>query len=222
MHKFLLALSFGMIAANAATIDSGMVSTSPYFISDASMVTVNIGSSDGAFSLFGDIPGGGNLFCQHEMGSCVYGTYSFQAFFPDLSTYASAYAVIDGTPLGLVTIACPFPGCPHTFLGLIAQPVLISSPGFYDVPFTASGKVQASAVPGVLILDQPVDGVGSLYFSVSEVSPGFFQVDRNLVWNFAAVPEPRLTFVTFLVLVPIWLRQRAMRAGPRRLRRMPE
>ncbi len=216
MFKLVLFLGLGLAVSRGSTIDSGYVFTAPYFASDATTVQLNVASSDGNFALSGlGIPGGANLDCTMGGGFCPFGqSYSIEAFFPDASSYGVvADAVIDGHPAGSVTLGCPSSACPHSLVRLIAQPVDISSPGTYVVPFYATGEIQASQGIGDLILDQTISGFGSLSFSVSTFSSGYFQVggppggSLGLRWLFAPVPEPSMLLPTLLGLAAILWRR---------------
>ena len=223
MVKLTLLFSLGLTAALASTIDSGHVSTRPYFVSDSTTVLINFSSTDGNFSLSGSgILGGANLPCMIVIGDCLLGqTFSIQAFFPDASSFsAQADATINGNPIGTVLLGCPVSGCPDTFLLLTAQPVNISAPGNYEVPFSVSGQIQASQSFGSpLLLDQTVSGIGVLDFSASAASPGRFQINPGppvgqlgLQWNFEPVPEPSMLLPGLLALGAIqWRRRRKER-----------
>lgn len=223
MIKLTLLFSLGLTAAYAGTIDSGHVFTRPYFVSDGTTVLFNLSSTDGNFSLSGSgILGGANLDCMIAVGDCAFGqTYSIQAFFPDATSYSAlADATINGSPIGTVLLGCPGTGCPDTFLRLTAQPVDISAPGDYEVPFSVSGQIQASQSFGSpLLLDQMVSGVGVLDFSASAASPGRFQINpgppggpMGLQWSFEPVPEPSMLLPGLLALGAIqWRRRRKER-----------
>jgi hypothetical protein len=225
MLKIALLLTIGLAASWGSTIDQGNVFTRPYFVSDATAVNFNISSSDGGFTVFGPgMLGGGNVGCSYigAAGECAFGTYSIQAFFPDASSHpASANAIIDGTSVGSVLLGCAGPSCPHTSLFLTAQPVNISAPGSYSVPFSATGQIQAAQNVGdPFILDQTVSGVGSLYFSVFTTDPGYFQFavaqgngPFGLEWQFKQVPEPSMILPTMLGLAAIQWRRRSKRKG---------
>lgn len=218
MGRLTLLLSLGIAALSGGTIDSGQVFTSPYFVSDDTSVVINFSSTDGNFSLFnnsGLLLGGANVTCIHEFIDCAFGTYSIRAFFPDAGSFpASASAAIGGIPVGTVLLGCPNPACPDTILLLTAQPVDISRPGYYEVPFSASGQIQASqSLGGPLLLDQTISGIGLLDFAVSTSSPRRFQfVDfgqREFQWRFQPVPEPSMLLPSLLGLAAVaWRRQR--------------
>ena len=222
MVKLTLLLTLGLTAAYAGTIDSGHVFTAPYFVSDGTTVLLNISSTDGNFSLFGSgILGGANLDCMITVGDCPFSTYSIQALFPDATSFsAQADATINGNPIGTVLLGCPVAGCPDTFLRLTAQPVDISAPGDYEVPFSISGQIQAAQSFGSpLLLDQTVSGFGVLDFSASAASPGRFQINpgppggpMGLQWSFEPVPEPSMLLPGLLALGAIqWRRRRKER-----------
>ena len=221
MTKLTLALTVALAAARGATIDSGVVLTRPYFVSDDTTAFVNLSSTDGNFSLFtSGILGGANLSCLHESGTldCPFGPYSIQAFFPDASSHsAQAAATINGIPFGTVLLGCGVSGCPDTFLRLTAQPVDILAPGDFEVPFSLSGQIQAAQSLGSsLLLDQTVSGIGLLDFSVTAASPGRFQINPGgtggqlgLRWTFEPVPEPSMFLPVLLGLAAIqWRRRR--------------
>ena len=226
MVKLALAFTLALAAAQGSIIDSGTVYTRPYFISDGTSVFGNLSSTDGNFSLDlgtpltgSQVTGGGNMDCDIGSPSCPYGqTYSITAFFPD-ATSSHAFVTIDGNLVGSLLLGClaPAPVCPDTFVSLIAQPVTISTPGTYSVPFYATGQIQAAQTSGSpLILDDQVFGIGLLNFSVSTSHPGSFQIDTGppqilvgLNWVFQPVPEPSMFLPSLLGLAAIqWQRRR--------------
>ncbi len=221
IFKLALVLSVSSAAINSATIDAGTVLTRPYFVSDGTTAAlVDFSSTDGNFALSGlGIPGGGNLFCAQDFGVfCPFGeSYSIQAFFPDAgSGLVDASATINGDTVGTVVLGCPGLACPHSMVQLIADPVTISEPGSYVVPFYATGQIQAKlSVGSPFILDQTVVGVGLLSFAVTQSSPGKFEFvnqylagNDELMWSFVAVPEPSTILLTLLALVTLALWRR--------------
>lgn len=222
MHKLAITLAFSLATLRGAIIDAGVVFSRPFFVSDGPTVQFFLSSTNGSFSVFSTLVlGGGNLDCAMQMSNCAFGqTYSIRADFPDNSSYpATGTAIVAGVPTGAVVLGCSIydpPGCTHTQLSLIAQPVVISAPGDYVVPFTATGQIQASIGTGPLIIDQTIYGVGLLYFSVSERIPGIFEFDvlprsgpmEELQWNFVSVPEPVTYLPCLLVSAAIWWQRR--------------
>ncbi len=222
MYKFGVMLTLSLAILRGSTIDAGVVFSRPFFVSDGPTVQFLVSSTGGNFSVSSVlVPGGGNLDCAMFMSTCAFGqTYSIQTDFPDYSSFPSTgTAIVGGNPMGTVVLGCSIydaPGCAHTQVSLIAQPVVISAPGAYVVPFTATGQIQASIGAGPLIIDQTIDGVGLLYFSVSERVPGIFQFDtlprsgpmEELQWNFVSVPEPATYLSCLLVLAAIWWQRR--------------
>lgn len=222
MFKLALFLGLGLATSWGSTIDSGAVFTSANLVSDGTTVQFSLSSTDGYFSLFQlgpGVPGGANLGCPLGIEICPYGqTYNIQAFFTDaLSGGVQAMAIIDGISVGSVLIDCPDPACPQTAVVLTAQPIDISAPGDYVIPFSASGQIQAAPLscivpsPCPLILDQTISGVGLLSFSVVTSSPGFFGVPNStpgpLRWEFESVPEPSTILPVLVGLAAIQWRR---------------
>jgi hypothetical protein len=201
MFKIALFLGLGLTSWGSI-IDSGTVFTPANFVSDATTVQFSLSSTDGNFSVFqlaSGVPGGANLGCPLGVEICDYGqTYTIGALFPDASSGGvQAMAILNGVPAGTVLLVCPAADCPHTLVTLTAQPINISAPGDYVVPFSATGQIQAAhcvVLPCPLILDQTISGVGLLSFSVVTSSPGSFGVQNKtpgaLKWVFEPVPEP--------------------------------
>lgn len=225
LHSSFLIVSIASL--HAGTIDTGgFVFTAPYFVSDGTTIQMSLNSTDGDFQLSGNgILGGANMACSLGVGACPFGqAYSIEAFFPDFSSFpAFATATIQGNSVGTVLLGCPNPAvCPDTSVRLFAQSVVISSPGNYAIPFFATGQIQAAVGNGPLLLNQAVGGIGTLHFSVTQSSPGQFQVDPGpgmngssaLQWNFEAVPEPATALVTLFGLAGIGLY--GLRVGLRR------